>query len=85
MTRRHVGVALIVGALLLAGAALVMWTSASADADADRLAGEYRAAIVGGPADDVTPNRTGPITLGAVSAVLFLGGVVLAASPSDDS
>lgn len=85
MSRRHVGAALIVGALLLAGAAFLMWTTGTEDAEADQLAEEFRAAINGDLADDVEPDRAGPIALGAVSAVLFLAGVVLATGPSPDS
>ncbi len=85
MSKRHVGAALIVAALVLAGAAVFLWVSGSNDADADRLTEEFRAAIAGDSADDVEPNRAPPIALGAVSGVLFLAGVIVLVSPSPDS
>lgn len=85
MSKRHVGVALIVSAVLLVGVALLLWAQDSDDADADQLAEEYRAAINGDSPRDVDPNRTGPIALAAVSAVVFLGGIVLVSVPSSGS
>lgn len=86
MSRRHIGAALLISALVLVGAALVMWGAASDAAEKDQLAEEYRAAINGGPVEDIDPNRAGPIAIGATAAVLFLSGVVvLATSPSDGS
>lgn len=85
MSKRHAGVALIVCALVLAAAAGVLWLKGSDDAEKDQLAEEYRAAIVGDSTDDVDPNRSGPIALGAVGAVLFLSGVIALVSPSRDS
>lgn len=79
------GIGLLVAALALAAAALVLWQNGTTDAEHEQQARRYAEAISRQALDDAEPNRTGPIALGAVSGVLFLGGVIVLVSPSRDS
>lgn len=81
---RAIGVALWVAAGVLAVAALVWW--AWENSDTRETARETQAlteALSGdGPYTEPKPNAVPSVALGAVSAVLFLGGAVFLASPS---
>lgn len=79
------GIGLVASALVLAVVALLLWQGGTDNAEADQLAEDYRAAIAGGPAEDINADRTAPTALGAVSAVLVIAGTVVLASPSHDS
>lgn len=86
MSRRLLGVALLVAALVLAVAALVIWQGDSDDAEKAQLAEEYRAAIDGdAPVDQDDPSRAGPVALGAMAAVAALGGLIVLVIPARDS
>jgi hypothetical protein len=85
MGKARVGFWMICAAVVLAVAAVVMWNNGTADAEDDRLTEGFRASIAGQPADDIDPDRTGPLAAAGVGAVLFLGGIVLVASRSSDS
>lgn len=76
-----VGVGLIVLGVLLALAVIPLWTNATEDAEAEQLAEEFRAASLGTAPEEVEPERTIPIAVGMVGAVLFLAGVIVTVSP----
>ena len=79
------GIGLVLTALVLVVTAVVLWQAETDDTDNEAQAREYAEAISGQPFDDPEPDRTAPLALGAASAVLVLGGIVLVASPSPDS
>lgn len=78
--RRQIGAALIAASLLFALAAFLLWRSSSESQESEQLAEEYRAAIVGTAPEDVTANRVPALAAAGVSAVIFLGGVVVLAA-----
>lgn len=84
---RRVGVALIALGVVLALAVIPLWSNATDDAERKTLANDYAEAISGTPFEDVEPDRTVPIAVGVVGAVVFLAGVILVAvpRPSDGS
>lgn len=86
MTKRHVGIGLICLGLALALAVIPLWIAATNDAESAQTTEDYRAAIVGVPAETKDPNRTLPLAVGAIAAVVFLAGVIVVSSgPSPDS
>lgn len=86
-TTRRVGLALLLSGVVLAVTVIPLWGASTRDADQDALAGEYQAALTGGPVDEPDADRTLPIAVGVVGGVLFLAGVILLAvpRPSDGS
>lgn len=67
--------------LILGLAVIPLWASETHDAERKDTAHDYAEAISGVPFDDVEPDRTIPIAVGVVGALLFLAGVVVTVSP----
>lgn len=88
--RRGTAAAMIAAAIFCLIAAGYLWQHESAQADDAQLVEEYRAAIDGDFPEDIEPDRVPAIALGAVAAVVFLGGILLfaltpAPDPADDA
>lgn len=79
MARSNIGGWLVAAALVLALAAVVLWTRESRQADRER----QTAVLAGRPVPD--EDRTLPLAAAGTAGVLFLGGVILVASNRDQS
>lgn len=71
---------LIVSGVVLAALAWFLWQRASDAAERENRVDRLVAAIDGERFDENEPDRAGPTAVGAIAGVMFLSGVILAAS-----
>lgn len=87
MNKRTAGAALIGAAVLLVVVAGIWWSKQSSDLEYDHEVWELEvvmgARLGNPPPDEPEAKRTGPVALGVLAAVLFIGGVILVAAPPD--
>lgn len=90
MTRRNVATGLLVVGFVMLLAVVPLWIAATQKADDEQRVNDYAEAITGIPQPDADADRGIPLAVGAVGALVFLSGVIVAVSmtlvsPSPDS